>query len=83
MRERRSSGLCDLHIVLGRVETRADAPDDLAIDHDRKTALLLDEVPRRDSRDPAMIDRFVQRLTGLLEQRRGPGLAGASSTLAI
>jgi hypothetical protein len=49
--------LRDLHVMLWGIEARADAPDHLAIDNDRKASLHLDEAVRRDRRDAAVIDR--------------------------
>ena len=46
MRERRYSGLRDLRVVLGRVEACTDRTDHLAIDHDWKASLHLDEAAR-------------------------------------
>jgi hypothetical protein len=43
MRQPCKAGFGDQHVVLRRIETRADPADDLAIDDDRKTALHLDE----------------------------------------
>src|SRR4029077_13289111 len=58
-----------------RIETCADPADDLAVDDDRKTALHLDEIPRRDRRNSTGIDSVLQRLTRFLEQCRGSSLA--------
>ena len=57
MRDRCQPGLRDLHVMLWGIEARADAPDHLAIDNDRKASLHLDEAVRRDRRDAAVIDR--------------------------
>ena len=61
----------DLHVVLGCIETCADSADHLSIDHNRKTALHLDEIARGDGCDPTVIDGIFKRLTRLLEQRGG------------
>jgi hypothetical protein len=73
--------LRNLHVVLGGIEARPNASDDLAINDNRKATLHLDETTRGDGRDPAVIDGVFQRLTRFLEQCGGSGL-GASSTLA-
>src|SRR5208283_1799701 len=73
--KRRKPRLCDLHVVLRGVEAGADGPDDLAFNDDWQTALHLGKIMRRDSRDPAVIDDFLQRSTRLLEQRRSAGFA--------
>jgi hypothetical protein len=52
--------LRDLRVMLRGIEARADAPDHLAIDDDRKASLHLDESVRRHSRDAAMIDRVLE-----------------------
>jgi hypothetical protein len=59
--------LRDLDVVLRRIEARADASDDLAIDHDWKTALHLDETRRRDGSGSTVIDRVLERLARLFE----------------
>ena len=71
MRERRNSGLRDLHVVLGRVEACTDRTDHFAIDHDGKASLHLDEASRRHGRDAAVVNRILERLARLLEQRCG------------
>jgi hypothetical protein len=67
--------LCDLHIVVPRIETCADPADDLAVDDDRKTSMHLDDVPRRDRRNPTVTDGVLQGLTGFFEQCRGSSFA--------
>jgi hypothetical protein len=65
MRERRNSGLRDLHVVLGRVEASTECTDHLAIDHDWKASLHLDEAARRDGRDAAVVNRILERFARL------------------
>jgi hypothetical protein len=83
MRERRHSGLRDLHVVLGRVEARTDCTDHFAIDYDWKASRHLDKTTRRHGRDAAVVNRILERLARLFEQGCRPSFAGASSTLAI
>jgi hypothetical protein len=71
----------DLHIVLGRGETCADSADDLAIDHNRKGALHVDDITCGDRGEASLIDGFLQRLARLL-QCGCSGLARANSTPA-
>jgi hypothetical protein len=75
-REGGEPSLRNLHVVLGGIEARPNASDDLAIDDNRKATLHLDETTRGDGRDPAVIDGVFQRLTRFLEQCGGSGLAG-------
>ena len=67
MRERRDSGLRDLHVVLGRVEACTDRTDHFAVDHDWKASFHLDEAARRHGRDTAVVNRVFERLARLLE----------------
>src|SRR5260370_14610299 len=69
--ERGESCLSDLYVVLGSIEARADAADDLAIDHDRQPPLHFDIAVRRHCRDPPVIDGILQCLARLFEERGG------------
>jgi hypothetical protein len=75
MRDRCQPGLRNLHVVLRRVKARADGPDHLAIDNNRKPALHLGEALRRNGSNATVIDCVLKRLTWLLEQRGCLGLA--------
>jgi hypothetical protein len=74
MRDRCQPGLRDLHVVLRRVEARSDGADHLAIDHDRKPALHLDEALRGNGSNATVVDRVLERLARFLEQRGCSGL---------
>src|SRR5271165_2630117 len=60
--------LRDLHIVVRRIEARADAADHLTIDDDRQASLHRDEVTCRDQCDTTVIDGVLERLARFLEQ---------------
>jgi hypothetical protein len=60
MRDRRQPGLSDLHIVLRRVEARADGANYLAINDDWKATLHLREALRRNSGNATVIDRVLE-----------------------
>src|SRR5580704_14981363 len=73
--ERGEPCLGDLFVFLGRREARTDAADHLAIDHDRKPALHLDEAASGYRRVTTVVDCLLQRLSRLLEERRAARLA--------
>src|SRR5260221_7734575 len=81
--ERGEPCLRDLHVVLRRIEACTDRADHLAIDHDRKASLHLDEAARRHGGDASMIDGVLERLAWLLNNAAVLALPGASSTLAM
>jgi len=80
MRDRCQPGLRDLHVVLRRVEARSDGADHLAIDHDWKPALHLDEALRGNGSNATVVDRVLERLARFLEQR---GCSGTLCTLIV
>ena len=73
--ERGKSCLGDLFVFLGRRKARTDRADHLAVDHDRKPALHLDEASSGYRCVTTVVDRLLQRLGGFLEERRAARFA--------
>ena len=78
------ASLGNLHVMLGCVETGANSADHLPVNHDRKSALHLDETTRGDCCNfgPWLIASSNASL-GFLNNAAVRALSGASSTLAI
>ena len=60
----------DTYVLIRCSEARADGSDYLAIHHHRDSTLHFDEAARRDGGLATVVDRILQVLSWLLEERR-------------